>query len=213
MAGRFAARARPRRLRRWRARARDGDALGDARPRRAGALRGQRPGRADGDAGARAEAEGDDALRRPLRAVDRRRQRVGVGRARLVLLRERHRGRPGRDRGDAAARRRRVVGLPLLERRRHERARRRRRLPGAVPARLRVGKPGAHVVRILDRRCASCSSSSGVARTRSSSRGSARGQRASSPGREHRQAGHRRAAAARLAADPAAFRYRYEVAE
>ena len=61
----------------WRrTRARHGDALGDAGPRLSGPLRGDGAGGADGDAGARAGAQGVDALRRPVRAVDRRRLRI-----------------------------------------------------------------------------------------------------------------------------------------
>ena len=105
------ARARRRGLRR-RARARHGDALGDARPRRAGRLRRHGARRPDGDAGARARAEGDDALRRPLRPVDRRSRRARDAQRDWFYFVERHRGRPQRGRGDAAARRRRMVGLP-----------------------------------------------------------------------------------------------------
>ena len=81
-----------------------------------------------------------EALRRPLRPVDRRRRRRRLQAPRLVLVPERHRGRPERGRLPASARRRRVVGLPIVERR-DARARRRRRLPRAVPTRL--GREGA----------------------------------------------------------------------
>ena len=60
------------------------------------------------------ELDVDTALRRPLRAVDRRRRGEPRRPARLVLVRERPRGRSQRGRVRAPARRRRVVGLPLL---------------------------------------------------------------------------------------------------
>src|SRR5829696_7947147 len=128
--------ARPRRLRRGRGRRGDGDVVGDARPRSARPLRRRGAGGADGDAGARPEDGRRDTLRRPFRPLDRRRRRRRRKAARLVLVRERDRGRPERGRVPAARRRRRVVGLPLLARP-DARAGRRRRVPGAVPARVR----------------------------------------------------------------------------
>ncbi len=126
----------PRRVReRRRPRARD--ALGDARRGEDGAARAAGARRRDGDAGARARGDDLDPLRRPLRPGDRRRLRLDLVTPRLVLLRERDRGRPRRGRVRAPRRRRRVVGLPRLGPRRRERARRRRCVPRAVPARVR----------------------------------------------------------------------------
>ena len=100
----LARRARARRLRRGRARARDGDAVGDSRPWRQVLFAGTVPAGLDGDPGRRAEVQGDDALRRALRAVDQRGLRIAQRTARLVLLRERRRGRSQRHGGDAARR-------------------------------------------------------------------------------------------------------------
>ena len=64
-------------------------------------------------------AEGHDALRRQLRAVDRRRRGGAAAAAgRLVLLRQRHPGRQGRDDDQVAPGRPRLVGPPRLGRRR-----------------------------------------------------------------------------------------------
>src|SRR5439155_11026382 len=71
-----------------------------------------------------------------LRPGDRPRRGRRVEAARLVLLRERNRGRPRRRRVPAARGRRRVVGLPLVEGPRDVRAGRRRRVSRAVPARV-----------------------------------------------------------------------------
>ena len=65
-----------------------------------------------------------------------RSQTDGRHAARLVLLRERHRGRQRRGRARGACRRSRLVGLPRLERG-DARAGGGRLLPGALPARLR----------------------------------------------------------------------------
>ena len=123
----------------------------------------------DGDAGARARAEGDDALRRPVRPVDRRARRLARRAARLVLLRQRHRGRPQRRRGDAASRRRRTGGTTA-------RWTGRRRCtcpssPGRTPSRSCAGRPA--------RRASS-------ARTRASRRRSRRRCTASSTRRRRR---------------------------
>ena len=64
-------------------------------------LHGHGPRRSDRDAGARAEAQGDDSIRRQVRSVDRRSRRIVDGSARLVLLRERDRRRPQCRRGEA----------------------------------------------------------------------------------------------------------------
>ncbi len=111
-------------------------ALGHPRSGRDRDARPDRPRRPDGDAGARPRAGHRHALRRSLRAVDRRRRGRRLEAARLVLVPERHRGRPERSRLPSAPRRRRVVGLPLVGGR-DARARRRRRVSGALPARVR----------------------------------------------------------------------------
>ena len=106
----------PRRLRRWRRRGGgDGDAVGHARPRRRGAARHE--GRRGADADARARLEGR-ASRRATAAASSRRSTVLEGSlersARLVLVRQRLRGRPERVVVPAARRRRRLARLPRL---------------------------------------------------------------------------------------------------
>ena len=91
---------------------------------------------ADADARARLEGRARDALRRPLRPGDRRSRGQPRGSARLVLVRQRLRGRPERVVLPAARRRRRLARLSRLAAGGRG-ARRRRRLSGAVPARLR----------------------------------------------------------------------------
>ncbi len=93
-------------------------------------------GRRDGHAPAAAQLQGRHALRRALRAVDRRAGRRPGGRAprRLVLLRQWGRGRQGRRGREDPPRRPRLVGPSRLGRC-AARARGRRLLPGAVRAR------------------------------------------------------------------------------
>ena len=114
----------------------DGAALGHARPGRQAARRHGGRGRADADARARLEGGRQDALRRPVRPVRERNRRQPQRAARLVLVRQRLRGRPQRRLVPAARRRRRLARLPRLAAGRGG-ARRRRCVPGAVPARLR----------------------------------------------------------------------------
>ncbi|CAA9531817.1 MAG: hypothetical protein AVDCRST_MAG85-3746, partial [uncultured Solirubrobacteraceae bacterium] len=124
--GRLARRGRADRHRRVR---------GEERPRQA---RAGRQRRGDGHAAAPAQREGHDAVRRRVRAVDRRSARRPAGRPTrgLVLLRQRCPRRQGCV-GDRGPRRRpRLVGPPRLGR--DEQGRGGRRLvPGAVRARPR----------------------------------------------------------------------------
>ena len=107
------------------------------------------PGRDLRARGAAPQGRGRDAVRRPLRPGDRRDRGRHRRAARLVLLRERLRGRHQRRRLRAPRGRRPLVGPPLVGRG-DAPAGRRRRLPGAVPARVgreeaadgRRGPPG-----------------------------------------------------------------------
>ncbi len=75
-----------------------------------------RRARPDGDGRPAGRGEGVDALRRPLRAVDRRHRRLARQGRGLAVLRERRRGRRRRRGLDAARRRHGLVGLPPLAR-------------------------------------------------------------------------------------------------
>ena len=93
-------------------------------------------GRADADARSRFEGRRRDSLRRPLRPGRERDRRQPRRAARLVLVRERVRGRPQRGLVPPPGRRCRLARLPRLATGGGG-ARRRGRVPGAVPARLR----------------------------------------------------------------------------
>ena len=138
---RAAARRRPRRLRARRGRGRHGGARArHARLRRETGGGADRPGPAvlrDGAAAARAQLRREDALRRRLRAVDRRARRRPRGRpARSTgsSTSTASRASVGRGRGRAARRRPRLVGPPRLGRH-AARPGGRRLVPRAVRAR------------------------------------------------------------------------------
>ena len=117
--GALAAPRPPRRLRRRRGGEQGTAKLWVTRDRGADRARrraGRRPGRRCMRALA-SEADVDDALRRPLRPVDRRPRRPPRGSAGLVLVRQRLRGRPERAVLSAARRRRRLVRLSGWQRR------------------------------------------------------------------------------------------------
>src|ERR671910_967456 len=180
-----------------RARRRRRDAAGHARLRAHGGRRGaarQRPGGPDGDADAPLRVRRDHALRRPLRAVDRRPRGRGRGRpGGLVLLGERPGSRQGRRGVGGASRRPHPLGSPRLERG-DARARDRGRVPRAVRERLRREAP-TRARGVRGRRCT---------RVRGGAREAEAGGRAN-VGRVHRRAGHRGGHATRgraLAASP-----------
>ncbi len=126
--------------------------LGHPRLRRAGGARHPRReglGRRHGHARAAAQRDRQDALRRRVRAGDRRRRRRASRRppGRLVHLRQRQSHRPGRRRDRRPRRRPAVVGSPRLGPD-AGRPRRRRLLPRAVRARRgRQAPAGARRVR------------------------------------------------------------------
>src|SRR5918996_2036059 len=132
---------RLRRQRRGRARRRGGRAgrcrARHPRLRRRGPAREDgRPAGADGDAGARPRRRHRDRGRRQARHRDRGRRAGRRRAARLALLRQRHHGGQGRSRGQAAGRRRRVVGPPRLGAGMLHRARGRALRLSPVPAAL-----------------------------------------------------------------------------
>ena len=133
----FAVLCPPRRLRRRRRRGGgDGAALGHARPRRQAPRRHAGRGRADADARARLEADVKTRYGgRYVQAVNGIEGSLSAA-ARLVLVRQRLRGRPQRCLVPAPRRRCRLARLPRLAAGRRG-ARRRRCLPRAVRARLR----------------------------------------------------------------------------
>ena len=137
-----ARRPAPRRLWRRRRGGGNGQALGHPRSRRDGARRRRGSSRADADAGTRRRDRRRDPLWRAVPAVpERDRGRPGRA-ARLVLVRQRLRGRPERRRVPASSRRRRLVGLPRLGAGGRGTCRD-RRVPRAVPARVPAGRRGA----------------------------------------------------------------------